>query len=507
MPGKHITDQQKALYMDKRKKYTQESAAAMVGISERSGRRIEATERQLKTHNDENTDHQKEFDPGPLAPVWEDIILPILQDDKLNLISPAGIFTTLCDKHLDKFEISQRRTLQRKIKEWRTLFGADKEVIFRQCKEHGIQGIFDFTEPTSYTITIKGKPCKHRYFHYRLVSSGWAYANVVYGGESFVAVATGLKNAFEQSGGVPKEVRSDHLSAAHKNNKKSKDELTERYKALSEHYGFKTSTNNKGVPHENGVIESGNRHLKDRLYQALLIRGSFDFDSKEEFESFVQHSMNEHNKKCNSSFQEEQKYLDQLPIYDTQNYEEVIVKISSSSTFKLKRVTYTVPSRLIGSTLCVHVFDNELKLYSKQVKTLTLERIHAPAKESVYHVDYKHLIPSLIKKPRAFRGCRFRDNMLPNQDYQMIWEYLDRELDVDAASIYMVKLLHLAFKTLSEESIGRYVLNSIHTGSLVSIQECEDLFLANIEWESMPLIEQHPLASYQNLLGGVNAVH
>lgn len=105
MPGKHITDQQKALYMDKRKKYTQESAAAMIGISERSGRRIEAKERQPKTHNHnynyKNTDHQKEFDPGPLAPVWEDVILPILQDDKLNLISPAGIFTTLCDKHLD----------------------------------------------------------------------------------------------------------------------------------------------------------------------------------------------------------------------------------------------------------------------------------------------------------------------------------------------------------------------------------------------------------------------
>lgn len=40
---------------------------------------------------------------------------------------------------------------------------------------------------------------EHRLFNYRLPASGWSHAEVVYGGESFTAVATGLQGAFEVS--------------------------------------------------------------------------------------------------------------------------------------------------------------------------------------------------------------------------------------------------------------------------------------------------------------------
>ncbi|PMM33435.1 hypothetical protein BCT58_26740 [Vibrio lentus] len=63
----------------------------------------------------------------------------------------------------------------------------------------------DFTW-ADFIVTIQGEKLEHRLFNYRLPASGWSHAQVVYGGESFTAVATGLKGAFERSEGVPLDV-------------------------------------------------------------------------------------------------------------------------------------------------------------------------------------------------------------------------------------------------------------------------------------------------------------
>jgi len=332
--------------------------------------------------------------------------------------------------------------------------------------------------------------------------------NVVYGGESFVAMATGLKNAFEESNGVPREIRSDRLSAAYRNKGTSKVEFTERYSAFSSHYHFTPTYNNKGIAHENGSIESPHGHAKHRIYQALLVRGSFDFESKEDFEMFIQQVTTNHNKRCKTSFEDEQKVLQPLPMYGAQHYAEEYVKVRSSSTFVLKRVTYTVPSNLIGNTLCVHVYDDKLEVYVYGEWMLTLLRLYAPPKGVAHQVDYKHLIHSLIKKPMAFRGSQLRDSMLPNNDFKLIWKHVDSNLSSDKASIYMVKLLHIASKIDREETLARFVLNSIQSSQLATIEACEELFLENVIWQEMPTIEQHTSASYQSLLsGGSHAIH
>ena len=52
-------------------------------------------------------------------------------------------------------------------------------------------------------MTIAGEAFPHLLFHYRLAWSGWSYAQVVQGGESFVALSEGLQNALASCGGVP----------------------------------------------------------------------------------------------------------------------------------------------------------------------------------------------------------------------------------------------------------------------------------------------------------------
>jgi hypothetical protein len=69
-------------------------------------------------------------------------------------------------------------------------------VIFRQEHEPGRMGLSDFTDASALGVTIAGVALDHRLYHFRLAFSGFEHAEIVLGGESFVALAAGLQNAF-----------------------------------------------------------------------------------------------------------------------------------------------------------------------------------------------------------------------------------------------------------------------------------------------------------------------
>ena len=110
-----------------------------------------------------------------------------------------------------------RRTLERRIRAWRALHGAEQEVIFRQVHEPGRMGLSDFTDMATWASRVAGMPLDHRLYHFRLACSGFEHAHVILGGESYVALAEGLQNALWALGGAPREHRSDSLSAAFRN--------------------------------------------------------------------------------------------------------------------------------------------------------------------------------------------------------------------------------------------------------------------------------------------------
>lgn len=493
MSGKHISDQQVNLYMKHRKKQTQSIAAAMAGISERSARRIDTQQHQ---QNDNKRNWRTR--PDPLTEIWDKIVLPRLKSSEE--ITPVGIFDYLCAEHSDKFDPKTRRTLERRICRWRQLHGKAKDVVFLQTHASGELGIVDFTcvdEP----VTIMDEPLKHRLFHYRLVASGWAYSQVTYGGESFSALADGLQRAFRASGGVPRQLRTDSLSAAYKN-RQEQDDFTARYAELCRHYNLNATRNNRGVAHENGAIESPNNHIKRQLKQALLLRGSYDFSSRKEYESFLRSIVARRNQRIASAFKEEQRQLQPLPLYDSVNYTEHTVRVSRTSTIVLKRVTYTVPSRLVGSRLMVHLFDSKLELWCAGELTFTLPRVFTTGMQRVRSIDYRHVIDALVKKPRAFRYSLWRDELFPTNEYRHIWDHVDQGLSPDKACHYIVRLLHLAKKCEREDALARHVLHGIGQGALPDLLDCERQFLTARPAIPTVRVRQHALSGYQQLLQG-----
>ena len=228
MPGKPVTDQQARIYMTDRRKYTQRTAAARAGFSERTARRIEADPRlpsQRKPKRGRTV-------PDPLEAVWEPIILPILERD-------ASVQAVTLLRHLqlqdpEAFPDDRvRRTLERRVRDWRALHGPERDVIFRQTSEPGRMALSDFTDANELGVTIAGQALDHRLYHFVLAYSGWEHAAVVLGGESFPALAENLQNALWTLGGVPGEHRTDSLSAAYRNlDAEAAADVTRRYEAF-----------------------------------------------------------------------------------------------------------------------------------------------------------------------------------------------------------------------------------------------------------------------------------
>ena len=223
--------------------------------------------------------------PDPLVAFFDAEVVPMLK--AAPELRAVAIFEEMQRRHPD-LPVGVRRTLERRIRSWRALHGADQEVIFRQVHEPGRTGLSDFTDMAELGVTIAGIVLDHRLYHFRLACSGFEHAHVILGGESYVALAEGLQNALWALGGAPHEHRSDSLSAAFRNlDQDARADLTRRYDALCAHYGMEPTRNNRGIAHENGAIEGPHGHLKKAVRDALLMRGTGDFDDLPAYHRFI----------------------------------------------------------------------------------------------------------------------------------------------------------------------------------------------------------------------------
>lgn len=492
MPGSWITKQQVERYMTSREQgYPQATSAAKAGISERSGREIEAGKR---------------FDPkkqprhwrtrqDPLEAVWETELIPLLeQAPDLQAIT---LLEHLQSCYPEMYPDKVLRTLQRRTKQWQALQGPEKAVMFRQTHTAGRQGLSDFTTLKKVTITLGGENFKHLLYHFRLAFSHWSYIKIIEGGESFAALAEGLQEALKRLGGAPYEHRSDSLSAAFKNlNQEAAADITSRYDALCKQYAMTATRNNRGVGHENGSIESPHGHLKRRIQQALLLRGSKDFMHVDAYQAFIDEVVQQHNRRNAKTIAEERRALQPLPLHRAADYTELNVVVSSSSTIDVRRVTYSVPSRLQGETLHVRLHDNRLACYLGHAHVIDLKRLYPQGNARARQINYRHVIHSLAKKPQAFRHSALRKELLPSLEYHRIWHALDSQLPPKEACKVMVGLLHLAAQEDCEQALAQCVLESLDDNKSIILSQLQRRFKKHMTPVPDIAVTQHPLAHY-----------
>lgn len=408
------------------------SAAARSDMTDKSGRKY----RDLKRLPSElAAEHTWRTRPDPFLEVWAEVHGRLQASPGLQA---KTLFAWLQREHPGKFQDSQLRTFQRGVKAWRATAGPAKEVFFSQVHEPGRLAASDFTHMTSLGVTIAGQPFEHLVFHFVLTYSNWESATVC-SSESFESLSEGLQNALFELGGSPARHRTDRLSAA-VNNLSDRKEFTARYESLLAHYGLEMEKINARQAHENGDVEQSHRRFKDAVDQALLLRGSRDFASREEYRGFLRGLIEQRNAGRRDRLAEELKVLRALPAGRQESCRRVGVRVDCGSLIRVKRNVYSVNSRLIGEWVEVRIYAEHVEVWYGQKE---VERLPRLAGRQKHCINYRHIIDWLVRKPGAFENYRYRDDLFPTSRFRMAYDALQESMAGRASQQY-VQILHLA---------------------------------------------------------------
>lgn len=360
------------------------------------------------------------------------------------------IFEWLCDKSPGKYQEGQLRTLQRRVRDWRILKGPEREIYFPQVHYPGRRMSTDCTHADELGITINNIPFPHLLCHCVLTYSNWEWATICHS-ESLLALRSGIQSAIFQLGHVPHEHWTDHSSAA--THLPAAEEgpgrkFNQGYLDIMTHFNMKPHTIQVNSPHENGDVESLNGSLKRRLKQHLLLRGSTDFDSIEDYRSFLEAALHKANSIRSERLSEELKQMPVLKASVLAEYNEHLCRVKSSSTITVNRRVYSVPSRLIGRKVLVRQYEDHVDVFYNNTLQLTAPWI---GRDSGSCINYRHIIGSLIRKPGAFRNYRFREELFPSELFRWAWDSLSNNLNDRTAEREYLQLLKRAATTMQCE--------------------------------------------------------
>ena len=418
---------------ERHKGKTQEQAAAHASMSVRTARKYERLA-QLPSQLKQPRSRTR---PNPFEQDWPWVLAQLERDPALQV---KTLFDELCLLYPGRYQPVQLRTLQRHVALWRAQAGPAREVIFEQVHQPGRLGQSDFTHMDDLGISLAGVPFPHLLYHFVLTYSNVEAVQLCFS-ESFEALAEGLEACLWQLGGVPAQHRTDNLSAAVVRIERGGERhYTERYQALIDHYRMQPSTNNPGEAHENGDVEQAHFRFKQAVDQALRLRGSRDFSDRAAYLRFLSDLVRLRNQTRQLKWVEERERLSPLPTMPLDPAQELRVSVSRFSTIRVLRNTYSVPSRLIGQTLTVRVRAETLELYLGATHLETLPRVRGQHQQ---HIEYRHLIDSLVRKPGAFAQYRYHDALFPSLLFRQAYDALCRNHPQRADQHYL-RILHLA---------------------------------------------------------------
>ena len=408
------------------------TAAAKAGMDEKTARKYR---RLGKLPSEVKVEYSWRTREDPFAEVWQEV------KEKLEInpgLEAKTLFEDLQRRYPGRFADGQLRTLQRRVKGWRALEGPPKEVFFPQVHKPGQLCQSDFTHMKSVGVTIQRQPFDHLIYHFVLTYSNWETGTICFS-ESFESLSEGLQNALWKLGGVPRKHRTDRLTAAVQKPDRP-EEFTRRYGALLNHYGLEGDKTQAASPNEIGDVEQRHYRFKKALDQALMLRGSRDFTSRDEYAAFMRKLFSQLNSGRRDRLAEELKVLRRLPERRLESCKRLRLRVGPSSTIRVNHNVYSVHSRLNGEMVEVRLHVEHLEVWYAQ---RCVEKIPRLRGEGKHRIQYRHIIDWLVRKPGAFENYRYRNELFPTHRFRMAYDYLKQSQPARASKQYL-KILHLA---------------------------------------------------------------
>lgn len=421
-------------------------AAMKAGMDRTTGRKYVAAGR-LPSEMQSPRDWRTREDP--FEEHWSEVVAMLRDAPGLEA---KTVFEQLCEKYAERYEPGQLRTLQRRVREWRATEGPEKEVTLGQQHRPGEAAQTDFTRTAELSVTIAGQLFAHLLCVFVLPYSNWLWATVC-GSESLAALRKGVQRALFQLGRVPRYHQTDNSTAATHRIPDGKEAyvenrkrpFNEHYLAMMRHFGMTPRTTEVGAKEQNGDVEAANGALKRRLEQALLVRGSRDFESVEAWQAFVDEVARKVDLQRGQRVAEDLAAMRELNVGKLAEFVEDIARVSEWSTIRVRRCAYSVPSRLIGEVLRVRIYEDRIEAYHGSTLQLGCERLVG---RNQHRIEYRHVIWSLIRKPGAFARYVYREEMFPSLVFRRAYDAIQTPHRGTAGDLEYLRILHLAASTL-----------------------------------------------------------
>ena len=431
--------------------------------------------------------------PDPLAAVWPELQGELKRAPGLQALT---LLALLQDRYPGQFGNELLRTLQRRVKQWRALAGPAKEIFFSQVHEPGRLGSSDFTNMNALEVTILGQRFDHMVYHFVLTYSNWEHVTICFS-ESLASLSDGLQNALWALGGAPKRHRTDRMTlAVHPDG--NPEIFTRNYQALLGHYGIEGEATNPASGHENGDCEQAHRRFKEAVEQALLLRGSRDFADRDGYATFLQMVQERQNAGRRLRCEEEVTHLGHLPARRLESLVRLRVRVGQGSTIKVQHNIYSVPSRLKGEWVEARVGAETIAVWYAEQLQLTVPRLRGQEK---HHIDYRHVIDWLVRKPGAFARYCYQADLFPTSRFRQAYDELKRTQSERVASQEYLDLLQLAARG-SESAVDAALAKLLAEGRVINtaavttlISSDTDMSLSALVW--MPAVD---LQIYDELL-------
>ena len=421
------------------------------------------------------------------------------------------LFAVLVDKYPGRYEDGQLRTLQRRVKAWRAERGPDKDVVLAQHHRPGEAAQTDFTWTTELAVTIAGQAFMHMLCVFVLPYSNWRWATVCLS-ESIASLRHGVQRALFQLGRVPQWHQTDNSTAAtHRipdgkgavGEGASKRPFNEDYLAIMRHFGMKARTTEVAAKEQNGDVEAANGALKRALNQALLVRGSRDFESRGAWQSFVDDIVRKANRSRGARVAEDMDAMRELNVARIPEFVEEPFRVSEWSTVRVRHCAYSVPSRLIGEWVQVRIFEDRIVVRYAGKDELDCDRLRG---RNLRRIDYRHIIWSLVRKPGGFARYVYREEMFPSVVFRRAYDAIHTPHRGLKGDLEYLRILHLAASTI-EADVEAAVTLLLSDGTAVLTADAVKALVSATTAIDVPHLAPHPvdLGAYDALLAEVGS--
>ena len=258
---------------------------------------------------------------------------------------------------------------------------------------------------------------------------------------------------------------------------------------------MRSSRTQAGKAHENGDVEQSHHRLKRAIEQELLLRCSRDFSSREEYEGFVAVIVSRRNAARQKRLGEELAVMRPLPARRLDDFTRQWVRVSPSSTIRVRHNTYSVDSRLIGERVQVRVWADQVEVYYGGRRQARMPRLRGEGK---HRIDYRHVIHSLVRKPGAFTRYRWREDLFPGILFRVAYDELRRDCPATADRQYL-KILEVAAQE-GEQRVREALQVLIERGQRIRFEALRECLVDPVvePWEVM--VEKMDVGLYDTLL-------